>query len=76
MVFSSLTFLTCALPLAMAVYYILPRRFRNAWLLLFSLAFYAWGEPLYLFLMLSSITLNYCFGLALGRVGKQGPRRA
>ena len=75
MVFSSLTFLTCALPIALAVYYILPRRFRNAWLLLFSLVFYAWGEPVYLLLMLGSITLNYGFGLALARTDRQAARR-
>ena len=75
MVFSSLTFLTCALPIALAVYYILPRRFRNAWLLLFSLVFYAWGEPVYLLLMLGSITLNYGVGLALARIDRQAARR-
>ena len=41
MVFSSLTFLTCALPVALAVYYLLPHSLRNHWLLVFSLVFYA-----------------------------------
>lgn len=58
MVFSSMTFLCCALPLALAVYYLLPRGLKNPWLLLFSLGFYAWGEPVYLALMLASVSLN------------------
>ncbi len=75
MVFSSMTFLTCALPVALAVYYLLPRRLRNPWLLLFSLFFYAWGEPVYLLLMLASITFNYLCGLALGRTKGIGARK-
>ena len=67
MVFSSLTFLTCALPVALAVYYLLPRSLRNHWLLVFSLVFYAWGEPVYLLLMLFSIVFNYLCGLCMER---------
>ena len=67
MVFSSMTFLCCALPLALAVYYLLPRGLRNPWLLLFSLGFYAWGEPVYLALMLASVSFNWLCGMALGR---------
>ena len=67
MVFSSLTFLTCALPVALAVYYLLPRSLRNHWLLVFSLVFYAWGEPVYLLLMLFSIAFNYLCGLGMER---------
>ena len=65
MVFSSMTFLTIALPLALGVYYLIPRSWRNGWLLVFSLAFYAWGEPLFLPLMLFSVTFNYLCGLGL-----------
>ena len=67
MVFSSLTFLTCALPVALAVYYLLPRSLRNHWLLVFSLVFYAWGEPVYLLMMLFSIAFNYLCGLGMER---------
>ena len=67
MVFSSLMFLTCALPVALAVYYLLPRSLRNHWLLVFSLVFYAWGEPVYLLLMLFSIAFNYLCGLGMER---------
>ena len=75
MVFSSMTFLICALPLALAVYYLLPRGARNGWLLAFSLVFYAWGEPLFLLLMLGSITFNYACGLALERLRKPAERK-
>ena len=61
MVFSTLTFMSLALPMALAAYFALPRRFRNAWLLLFSLFFYAWGEPAYVFLMIFSTAMNWGF---------------
>ena len=53
MVFSSLTFQFLFLPLAMLLYYLLPwRSWRNGVLLIFSLVFYSWGEPVYIVLML------------------------
>lgn len=67
MVFSSLPFLFVFLPLTMLFYYIVPRRFKNAVLLLFSLIFYSYGEPVYIFLMLFSILMNYISGLLLGK---------
>ena len=51
----------------MILYYLLPVRFRNVILLLASLVFYAWGEPVYLFLMLLSILFNYFSGLDIAR---------
>ena len=45
MVFSSLLFLFYFLPAVLAVYFIVPRKAKNVVLLLFSLFFYAWGEP-------------------------------
>lgn len=75
MVFSTMTFLTCALPVVLGVYYLLPRRLRNAWLLVFSLFFYGWGGPAYLALMLISITCNYLCGLGLGRAKEPGARK-
>ena len=63
MVFSSLTFLFLFLPAVLLVYYLLPRRARNTVLFLFSLIFYAWGEPVYVVLMLWSTALDYCCGL-------------
>ncbi len=66
MVFSSLIFLFAFLPLTLAVYFLSPRRWRNAILFALSLLFYGWGEPLYLFLMLASLTLAYFLGRPIG----------
>ncbi|MBQ3192994.1 MAG: MBOAT family protein [Oscillospiraceae bacterium] len=68
MVFSSITFVFIFLPLVLTGYYIFLRKttWRNYWLLAASLVFYAWGEPLYVFLMLFSIACNYFLGLWLG----------
>ena len=63
MLFSSIVFLFTFLPAVVILYYLLPVRFRNVILLLASLVFYAWGEPVYLFLMLLSILFNYFSGL-------------
>lgn len=67
MLFSSIVFLFSFLPAVMILYYLLPVRFRNVILLLASLMFYAWGEPVYLFLMLLSILFNYFSGLDIAR---------
>lgn len=67
MLFSSIVFLFTFLPAVMILYYLLPVRFRNVILLLASLVFYAWGEPVYLFLMLLSILFNYFSGLDITR---------
>ena len=74
MVFSSATFLFLFLPLTLLIYYnplVRGRTFRNAFLFVASIAFYAWGEPLYVLLMLASILVNWLFGLAI-RAGKHG----
>ena len=67
MLFSSIVFLFTFLPAVVILYYLLPVRFRNVSLLLASLVFYAWGEPVYLFLMLLSILFNYFSGLDIAR---------
>lgn len=67
MLFSSIVFLFTFLPAVMILYYLLPVRFRNVILLLASLVFYAWGESVYLFLMLLSILFNYFSGLDIAR---------
>ena len=59
MVFSSIPFLFIFLPVVLIVYHILPKKARNLFLLAANLIFYAYGEPLYVFLMISSIILNY-----------------
>ena len=66
MVFASVPFLFVFLPAVLAAYFLCPRRWHNAVLLVFSLFFYAWGEPVYILLMLSSITVSFLAGRALG----------
>lgn len=79
MVFSDLFFIFVFLPLFMACYflgYLIDRKWlsavgqntmtvRNAVLVVFSLVFYAWGEPVYVFLMLVSVMINYLVGLGI-----------
>ena len=67
MVFSSLLFMFLYLPVVLAIYYLVPRRWRNLWLFLVNLVFYAWGEPVYILLMLFSICVNYAAGLLVER---------
>ena len=88
MVFSSLTFLFLFLPAVLLVYYCVPsfqgkdkgysffssHVLRNLVLFLFSLLFYAWGEPVYVVLMLFSILLNYVSGMLVDRY--RGNRKA
>ena len=66
MLFSSIPFLYYFLPLVLMIYFLVPRKMRNAWLLISSLIFYGWGEPKYLILMAASILAFYGFGLAIG----------
>ena len=73
MVFSSTVFLFLFLPLVLCIYYnpwLRGRQFRNVFLLLASLFFYAWGEPVFVFLMILSIGMGYLVGRHL-----QGARR-
>lgn len=68
MVFSSTVFLFLFLPLTLCIYYnpwLRGRKFRNVFLLLVSLLFYAWGEPVFVFLMLISIGIGYAVGCHL-----------
>ena len=60
MVFSNLIFLYLFLPVCLVFYFLCQSiRAKNVVLVLFSLLFYAWGEPVYLFLMLASVTVNW-----------------
>lgn len=68
MVFSSIVFLFYFLAPLMAVYFIVPKRFKNIVLFLASLIFYAWGEPKYIIVMLFSAFFNYLSGLVIDKV--------
>ena len=66
MLFSSLPFIFLFLPLFFIVYFSCKKRYtKNIVLLIFSLIFYAWGEPLYILLILFSIGFNYVFALMI-----------
>jgi alginate O-acetyltransferase complex protein AlgI len=67
MVFSSLFFTFAFLPITLILYYTLGKRLRNVVLLVVSLFFYAWGEPVYVLLMCVSIMVNFLLGLLLGK---------
>ncbi len=67
MVFSSLTFLFAFLPVVLLLHFLVPRGARNALLCLASLAFYAWGEGVYVGLMLLAVALNHAGGLLIAR---------
>ena len=71
MVFANLFFLYLFLPLNLILYFGTKNRaFRNAVLIFFSLFFYAWGEPVYVFLMAASITFAWGFALLMDRAKK------
>lgn len=67
MVFSSVFFLFTYLPIVLFAYYITPLRWRNAVLLVVNLIFYGWGEPVYIFIMLLSIAVDYTHGRLVER---------
>lgn len=62
MVFSSLLFLFRFLPIILLCYFVAPKKFRNFILFIASLVFYAWGEPVYVILLLASSVLDYTMG--------------
>ena len=75
MLFSSSIFLFLFLPLVLFLYYLPLRGWRegqNLFLLLASLAFYAWGEPWFVLVMMTSILINYAFGLWTARNKRTG----
>ena len=70
MVFSSIPFLYYFLPAVIVCYFLAPKGLKNTVLLLFSLVFYAWGEPKYVLLMAGTILAFYLCGLAIGKTVK------
>ena len=76
MVFSSLVFLWIFLPVVFTLYFTAKEQYRNVILLIASLFFYAWGEPVYVLLMILSIIINYFCGLRIGEVEEHKRKRA
>ena len=75
MVFSSIPFLFFFLPVCLILYYLAPMRCKNYVLLVFSLIFYAWGEPVYIILMLIASAVDYTNGRLMERFGESDGRR-
>ena len=75
MLFSSQVFLYFFLPITLIVYYLSPKRFRNFILLIASLIFYAWGEPIYILIMLFSTVFDYINGLLIDKFQKKNQHR-
>ena len=76
MVFSSLLFLLAFLPLNLLFYYIAkPIKVKNAILLIFSLIFYAWGEPVYVLILLGMSLFSWLFSLGIEKAGSRGGKR-
>lgn len=67
MVFSSLLFLFVFLPVFLGVYYVCPKKYRNLVLLIFSLIFYSWGEPIYVGIMIFSTLVDFTIGLIIDK---------
>lgn len=75
MIFSSIFFIFAFLPIVLIVYYLTPFKLKNFVLLIASLIFYAWGEPVYVVLMIFSILINYVSGLELEHYMNSGDMR-
>lgn len=65
MVFSSMFFVWVYLPLVILGYHIFRKKYKNFFLVLVSILFYAWGEPIYILLMFFSILFNWKMGIWL-----------
>lgn len=72
MLFSSIPFLFYFLPFALVLYAVTPKRLKNAVLVLESVIFYAWGEPKYILLMVTTVFAGYGFGLLMEYRKKKG----
>lgn len=78
MIFAGITFLYWFLPIILIAYLVCPKQFRNGLLFLASLFFYAWGEPIYVLLMLFSTVSDFWHGKMIDKniqAGKKGKAR-
>lgn len=76
MVFSSFVFLLVFLPIVLVLYYLCPAKLRNLILFIASLIFYAWGEPVYVLIMLFSTVFDYTNGRLIEKLKSQDRNRA
>ena len=75
MLFSSITSLYYFLPVVLILYNILPKKVRNIFLLAVNLIFYAYGEPVYVLLMIASIVINYSGALIIDKTKDSRQRK-
>ena len=75
MIFSSVLFMSIFLPITLGIYFISPRKMRNLVLFISSLVFYAWGEPIYVVLMLFSTVVDYSHGILLEKYDQNNTAR-
>jgi len=75
MLFSSFVFLFFFLPLFLLGYYLVPKRWKNAFILLCSLVFYAWGAPKFVLLLVGSSFLDYIFSQQISHHGRQKTKK-
>ena len=75
MVFSSLLFTFLFLPIVLLIYYVSPHKVRNYVLLIASILFYAYGEPRFVFIMLSTILINYATALGIVKSESKGIKK-
>ena len=75
MIFSSIPFLFFFFPVFLLIYYLVPFKYKNLVLLVFSLVFYAWGEPIYVLLMIFSSFINYLSGILLEKHSNDAKQR-
>ena len=76
MIFSSVFFIFVFLPITLLIYFVIPKWGKNAVLLICSMIFYAWGEPVYIVLMVVSIVYNYISGMEIDYYrGRKNTRR-
>ena len=71
MVFSSTVFIFLFLPVTLLGYWIIRDDFKNYWLLLVSLVFFAWAQPRYLWIILVNILINYFFAVLLEKTKRK-----
>ena len=74
MAFSSLIFVFLFLPVCTALYFLVNAKYRNAVLIVFSIIFYAWGEPVYIWLILFAVCMNYLFGKMISYGKESAPK--
>ena len=75
MLLNSLFFIFAFLPAVLLIYYLLPAAGRNWFLLAASLVFYAWGDPVYLILLIFSTVFHYVMGQQIGREAQEKRRQ-